>query len=127
MENIAENVTMLYNKATQYSKSSLELLQLKTIDKVSDVLSSLSFVLSIVILLAMFTLFITLGLAFFIGQLLDNIAFGFFVVSLFYLVLGWIVYLFRKKLILVPVGNLIISKFFEKDELEQQENLLRDN
>ncbi len=127
MENIAENATLLFKRVTQYSKSSLELLQLKTIDKVSDVLSSLSLVFCMIILLAMFTLFITIGFGFLIGQLLNNTALGFFAVSLFYLLLALIVYVFRTKLIIIPVGNLIISKFIDKEDLEQKEDLLKDN
>ena len=50
MENIASNVELLYKKAEQYSKTSLELLKLHTIEKTSDVISSLTVVISISII-----------------------------------------------------------------------------
>lgn len=50
MENIAENVELLYEKAEQYSKTSFKLLQLTTIEKTSDVISSLSVIIVISIL-----------------------------------------------------------------------------
>ena len=116
MKNIAENVELLYKKAEKYSKTSFELLQLKTIDKTSDVISSLSVVIAISILLAMFTLFMNIGISLFIGHLLNNYALGFFLISGFYFMLGIIFYVFRKNLIKIPIDNLIVSIFLKDEE-----------
>jgi hypothetical protein len=116
MENIATNIELLYKKAEQYSKTSFELLQLNTIDKISDVISSLSVVISISIIVAMFTLFINIGISLYIGKLLNDYAMGFFLVSGFYFIVAIIVYLFRKTLIKIPIDNLIVSKLL-KDKI----------
>jgi hypothetical protein len=116
MENIATNIELLYKKAEQYSKTSFELLQLNTIDKISDVISSLSVVISISIIVAMFTLFINIGISLYIGKLLNDYAMGFFLVSGFYFIVAIIVYLFRKSLIKIPIDNLIVSKLL-KDKI----------
>ena len=60
MENIATDIELLYNKAEKYTKTSFELLQLNTIDKTSDVISSLAVITSMVIIVAMFILFINI-------------------------------------------------------------------
>ena len=114
MENIASNVELLYKKAEQYSKTSLELLKLHTIEKPSDVISSLTVVISISIIVGMFTLFVNIGISFFIGNLLGNNALGFFIVSGFYLILGIVVFIFRKSLIKIPIDNLIVSKLLKE-------------
>ena len=114
MENIATNIELLYKKAEQYSKTSFELLQLNTIDKISDVISSLSVVISISIIVAMFTLFINIGISLYIGKLLNDYAMGFFLVSGFYFIVAIIVYLFRKSLIKIPIDNLIVSKLLKE-------------
>jgi hypothetical protein len=116
MENIATNIELLYKKAEQYSKTSFELLQLNTIDKISDVISSLSVVISISIIVAMFTLFINIGISLYIGKLLNDYAMGFFLVSGFYFIVAIVVYLFRKSLIKIPIDNLIVSKLL-KDKI----------
>ena len=116
MENIATNIELLYKKAEQYSKTSFELLQLNTINKISDVISSLSVVISISIIVAMFTLFINIGISLYIGKLLNDYAMGFFLVSGFYFIVAIIVYLFRKSLIKIPIDNLIVSKLL-KDKI----------
>ncbi|WP_288984130.1 hypothetical protein [uncultured Flavobacterium sp.] len=123
MKNIAENVELLYKKAEKYSKTSFELLQLKTIDKTSDVISSLSVVIAISILLAMFTLFMNIGISLFIGHLLNNYALGFFLISGFYFMLGIIFYVFRKKLIKIPIDNLIVSIFLKEEAKNSESDL----
>ena len=116
MENIAENVELLYEKAEQYSKTSFKLLQLTTIEKTSDVISSLSVIIVISILFAMFTLFINIGISLYIGALLKNTALGFFIVSGFYFVLVIAVFIFRKSLIKIPIDNLIVFKLLKEEK-----------
>lgn len=116
MENIATDIELLYNKAEKYTKTSFELLQLNTIDKTSDVISSLAVVTSMVIIVAMFILFINIGISLLIGKLLNDYAMGFFLISGFYFIVAIIVYLFRKSLIKIPIDNLIVSKLL-KDKI----------
>ncbi|WP_395655359.1 hypothetical protein [Flavobacterium sp.] len=122
MENIATNIELLYKKAEQYSKTSFELLQLNTIDKISDVISSLSVVISISIIVAMFTLFINIGISLYIGKLLNDYAMGFFLVSGFYFIVAIVVYLFRKSLIKIPIDNLIVSKLLKDKIIAENES-----
>ena len=122
MENIATDIELLYKKAEQYSKTSFELLQLNTIDKTSDVISSLSVVISISIIVAMFTLFINIAISILIGNLLGNDALGFLIVSGFYFVLGIVFYIFRKTLIKIPIDNLIVSKLLKDKIISEDES-----
>ena len=123
MENLATAVELLYKKAEQYSKTCFELLQLNTIAKISDVLSSLSVIIAIAIVAAMFTLFINVGVSLYIGKLLNDYALGFFIISGFYFVLGIIVLIFRNAIVKIPIDNLIISKFLKSsDKTENSSN-----
>ena len=113
MEDLAKSVDMLYEKAKKYTETSAELLALKTVDKSADVLSSLITIVLIVIVVAMFTLFINVGLSLFIGTLLNEYYLGFIIISAFYLVLALVLYLFKDKFIKIPVTNLIIVKLLK--------------
>lgn len=117
MENIAENIELLYQKVEKYSKTSFELLQLSTIDKTSDILSSLAVVIVLSILSAMFTIFLNIGISLYLGDLLHNYVLGFIIVAVCYLLIGIIIYFFRKSLIKTPIDNLIVSKLL-KDNTE---------
>jgi hypothetical protein len=123
MENIAKNIELLYEKAEQYSKTSFKLVQLATIEKTSDVISSLAVIITISILFVMFTLFINIGMGLYIGALLKNTALGFFIVSGFYFLLVVAVFIFRKSLIKIPIDNLIIFKLLREEKvLNSEEN-----
>lgn len=113
MENIAENIEKLYEKAERYSKTTYELVRLNTIDKTSDIISSLAIVITILVIAAVFTLFINIGIALWIGQALNSNALGFFIVSGFYIIVGIIVFLKRNELIKIPLDNLIVSKLLK--------------
>lgn len=122
MENIATDIELLYNKAEKYTKTSFELLQLNTIDKTSDVISSLAVVTSMVIIVAIFILFINIGISLLIGKLLNDYAMGFFLISLFYFIVALIVFVFRKTLIKIPIDNLIVSKLLKDKIIAENES-----
>lgn len=109
MENIATNIEKLYEKAENYTKTSIELVKLQAIDKTSEIISSLAVVISIAFIVAIFTLFLNIGVAIWIGDALDNMALGFLIVSGFYAVVGLIIFVGRKSLIRVPIDNLIVG------------------
>lgn len=122
MENIATDIELLYNKAEKYTKTSFELLQLNTIDKTSDVISSLAVVTSMVIIVAIFILFINIGISLLIGKLLNDYAMGFFLISGFYFIVALIVFVFRKTLIKIPIDNLIVSKLLKDKIIAENES-----
>jgi high-affinity Fe2+/Pb2+ permease len=115
MENIVKNIELLYQKVETYSKSSFELLQLKTLDKATDLLSSLAVVCVLSILLTMFTLILTIGISLYLGSILNNNYLGFICVSGGYLVVLIILYIFRKSLIKIPIRYYILSKSFNDE------------
>ena len=92
-----------------YSNIRLELIKLKTIEKVavtgsylfSNLLPSLAFVISVV--------FLSAAMAFYLSQQLASIIWGFTLVGLFYILLAVVLFLLKKKLLGTPVKNKIIS------------------
>ncbi len=123
MDNIATNIEMLYQKAKEYTETSIELLRLNAIDKTADIVSSLFARLALIMLVAMFTLFINIALSLFIGQLLNEMYLGFLIVSGFYLILAVIVFYFNDKLLKIPITNLVIAKLLKtKDKKHNQKN-----
>jgi hypothetical protein len=117
MEALNENIEILYKKTVQYSKTSFELLKLHTIEKTAVVISSMTILISIAFIFGMFLIFATIGISLYIGNILENNALGFVLVSGFYFILGIMVYVFRKCLIKIPVENLIISKLLKEDKI----------
>lgn len=108
MEDNTRLLETLLERATEYGKTSFELVKLKTLDKTTDVVSSLVPHSVVVMLIASFMLFLNLGLAFWLGELLGKTFYGFFVVAAFYILAGIVVHFFMHKWIKRLVGNYFI-------------------
>ena len=113
MDNIATNIDLLYQKAKEYTETSLELYKLNAIDKTADLVSSLFARLSLFTVVAMFSLFLNIALSLYLGKILGEMYLGFLIVSGIYLVLSIAIYFLSYKLIKVPVTDLIISKLLK--------------
>jgi hypothetical protein len=113
VEHTVDSIEILYEKARKYTETSLDLLALHTVDKTADMLSSLTSRVFIALAVAMFTLFINIGISLFIGKLLNEYYLGFFIVSAFYFIIACVLYFFKDKLIETPIANLIIAKLLK--------------
>ncbi|MEC4005719.1 hypothetical protein OX283_013695 [Flavobacterium sp. SUN052] len=122
MENVVDNIEKLYTKAEKYSKTSIELIKLNAIDKTSDIISSLAVVITISLIVAMFTLFVNIGISLLIGKMLNDYYLGFFIVSGFYVFFGIVIYCFRTTFIKIPIDNLIVSKLLKDKEYPKKDS-----
>jgi hypothetical protein len=103
----------LIESATDYGKTSIELVKLKAVDKTSDVVSTLIPYSLIFFLIAAFMLFFNLGLAFWIGEMLGKIFYGFFIVAAFYLLIMGVVYFFMNKWLKKVITNFVIKQLLK--------------
>ncbi len=109
MEDNAKLIEELLERATEYGKSSYELIKLKTLDKTSDIVSSFIPHSVVFILFASFLLFFNLGLAFWLGIILGQIFFGFFVVAAFYGIVAIVIHFFMHNWLKKIICNYIIK------------------
>jgi len=109
MEDNAKLLESLLERATEYGKTSFELVKLKTLDKTTDVVSSLVPHSVVFILFASFMLFLNLGLALWLGDILGKTFYGFFAVAAFYILAGIVIHFFMHKWIKKLVGNYFIK------------------
>ena len=117
MNDITTPIEALFERAENYSKTSLELLRLNAIDKSADLASSFTVQFVIIMVVALFTLVINIGVALWLGELLGKPYYGFFAAAIFYALVGILLYLFRKEWIKTPVSNSIIAQLM-KQKLE---------
>lgn len=110
MESPAEIIESLFEKAVDYGKTSLRLVKLKTLSKTSDVVSSLLSHLVVLIFAMSFMLFLSLGLAIWIGEMLGKTFYGFLVVAAFYGLAGIFIHLFLHKWL----KKLVSDQFIEQ-------------
>ena len=99
----------LIERATDYGKTSYELAKLKTIDKASDIASSILPRWLVLVLCVTFMLFLNVGLALWIGELMGKTYFGFFIVAAFYAFMALIVNVFLHNWLKSIARNCIIK------------------
>ncbi|KQO33186.1 hypothetical protein ASF10_19115 [Flavobacterium sp. Leaf82] len=113
----------LYEKAENYTKTSLELLKLKTVSAVADVLSTLTSRIAVGAVVAFFTLFLNIGISLWLGKVLGEYYYGFFIVALFYLIVAVLMHTLQHKIIKTPIGNMIISSILKETKKDIKTDL----
>ena len=99
----------LWEKAEDFGKTSLELLKLKSIDKSSDVVSTILPYMVVIIFIIIFLVFINLGIAIWLGKIWGSLFLGFFAVAAFYLLCGIITHFLLHDKIKERVRNTVIK------------------
>ncbi len=110
IEDIVDSIESLLESATDYGKTSYDLVKLKTIYKTSDVVSSLIPHAVVFLILMSFLLFLNLGVAFWLSKILGNLFYGFFVVAAFYGIIGIVVHFFMRNGIKKKISDYIIKQ-----------------
>jgi len=106
-ENVLES---LLEKVSDYGHTSLELAKLKTLDTTASVVSSLAFYTIALAILLVFMITLNIGLGLWVGELLGKFYLGFFIVTLFYGIAGFILYYFLETPIKKRIHNIVIHK-----------------
>lgn len=90
MENNPHILDPLMEKLEKYGKSSIELVQLKVIEKVAKFAAIVYANVVLTIILVLFVCFSNIGISIWVGTLLGEMYLGFFCVAGFYGILGLI-------------------------------------
>jgi hypothetical protein len=117
-----QNSETLFDKVENYVKSSVDLFKLQLIDKSSDLISSLVAKVAIVLIVSMFLFFINIGIAIWIGEILNSLSLGFIIISGFYLITSILIYFYRNVFIKKPITNMIIKHLTKSIDLDKFAN-----
>jgi len=109
MEDNTKLIESLLERTAEYGKASFELVKLKALDKTSDAVSSLIPHAVVLALAAIFMLFLNLGLAFWLGEILGRTFYGFFVIAAFYGITGIVLHFFMHEPFKKLIGNYFIK------------------
>ncbi len=110
MENQTNSIESLVERLRNYGETRLELVKLKAINKSSGFVSVVVTYLVMVIILVCCFLFINIGIALLLGELLGKSYYGFFIVAVFYAVTGMILFKLKDKWIKTPVINMMLKE-----------------
>lgn len=99
----------LLERAEDYTKTSIELIKLKAIDKISDGASSAASKVVALFFFISFFLMLSVGLSLLIGELLGKAWYGFMVMAGLYGILFAVLFFVKHNWLKTIVGNSIIK------------------
>jgi hypothetical protein len=106
-----ENIlSSLIDSVEEYGKTSFELFKLKRLDKASDIAGTVISRIAAIIAFVTFLLMASFGAAFWLGDVLGRMWYGFFVVAAFYGLLGLLVYFVMHKGLKKILTDMIIHQ-----------------
>ncbi|RYY82875.1 MAG: hypothetical protein EOO15_22280 [Chitinophagaceae bacterium] len=113
MEELKSKTGTLTQSVSDYLDTYYKLALVTLTQKATNVTSGLVAGLSAFILLIFILFFLGMGLAWWLGNLLDSTAAGFFIVGGFFIVLMVVIVLLRKKLLFPILKKAILKKIYE--------------
>lgn len=117
-----EALEELFDKVENYSKTSFALYKLQLIDKSSSLLSIVLVYIAIIVFMLFFISFINIALALFIGQWIGDYYLGFLIVSVFYLIVGGLIYWNKNKLSAYFSESVLLKLLLPKNWNYEKEN-----
>lgn len=97
MEDYTRLFETLLERVTDYFKTTVELVKLKAVEKITDLISSLISNAFIIGMICSALLFLNVGLSLWLGEILGNMYFGFLTVGAFHILLAIVFRLFIYK------------------------------
>jgi len=110
METPESLIELLYEKIEEYGITTYELAKLKLLKTTAQVLPSLLSSLIVVLVISAFIFFLSIGIAILLGEWLGKLYYGFFIIAVFYFVVGIVMHFYLHKWIKKPVANIIIKQ-----------------
>ena len=101
------------NAAIDYAETYYKLALVKLHQKTADVSSATFFGIMVLVLAAFIFLFIGIAGGIYLGTLVNNPALGFLLITVVYILLLFLFFITRKKLIFPFIKNLIVNIIYE--------------
>lgn len=114
-----EKIEELIENLKQYSTTTIEVFKLEATVQSSVMVSQLVSKVVIGLLVLFFAFFLSLGICFFLSELFGNNYMGFAMVAGFYLLLGIIFIIGRKKLLVKPIRERMIQEMLQSNKTDK--------
>jgi hypothetical protein len=108
-----EKIEELITNLKSYTISTIELVQLEAAQHASSIIAKVASGLIVWVVIIFFAFFLSIGLSFYLSELLDNKYLGFGIVAAAYLLLGLILIIGRRKLLMRPIRDKFIREIFQ--------------
>lgn len=112
----SNNIEELTDHLKDYIQTNIDIVKLEASGRLATLSSAIISSVIIGLIVNLFIIFLSIGAGFYFGTLLGDTFTGFFVVAGIYLLLFLILYFSRKKLLINPIRNAIVSTLLDDDD-----------
>lgn len=116
MEKTLEQVEELVDTLHQYVNNRFEGAKLTAIEKASEAAADVTASILSGLVWFLFLIFLGIGLAYFLNEVLDSMGWSYMCIALFYFVLGILFWRLRSHFFQVPIMNRMIQKLNKEHE-----------
>jgi hypothetical protein len=113
MEASNGSAELLFESLETYSKTTFELAKLKALEALSKGIAALFARMGVVVMLLLFVVLLSIGVAMLLGDLLGKPYYGFFIVAGFYLIATLLSHFFLYQWIKAPIGHILINQVLQ--------------
>ena len=113
MEDGNSIIEPLIERIESFGQTSFELIKLKTVGKTTELVSNFTSRLLAISFFIFCLLIASIGLALFIGNLLEKMAYGFFIIAAAYGIIGFVLYFISHQKVKNMIGNSIVKQIFQ--------------
>ncbi|MDZ4752287.1 MAG: hypothetical protein SGI87_11770 [Flavobacteriales bacterium] len=114
MEKTMDGLEPLLQRVEEFGRTNLELFKLNAISQTTEVVSNVVSRGTVVLVVSLFLVFGSIGVALWLGELLGKSYLGFFCVAGFYIVLGGVLYFLLHPWIKRMISNSLIVALLKK-------------
>lgn len=102
-------VKELLDKTVEYAETNIDLIKLKLINKSSSITSALLAYIIIAVFVFMFFMLLSIGVAIWIGKIIGETYYGFFITGGIFLLLIIVLYTLRNRWLKIPIANSLLQ------------------
>ncbi|MEN9569363.1 MAG: hypothetical protein RL172_594 [Bacteroidota bacterium] len=119
MEAIFKKIETLGAHVKEYADNRLAEVKMGVAEKSSALLARLIAVAIALLVLALFVLFASIAVALVLGKITGELYWGFLIIAGSYLLLGWLLWATKEKLLRLPIMNALLQQLFKEDTDEE--------
>ena len=116
MEKVFDKAEELAGNIKEYVNNRVNGIKLNVAEKTSAVIANLVAGLMAVFIFLLFIIFAGITLSFGLGKWIGEIWIGFLIVTFIYLLLGFVIWKLRKRIIQLPVMNAMLKQLIKVDD-----------
>jgi uncharacterized membrane protein YcjF (UPF0283 family) len=122
MEDTFTKAEELVSEVKEYINIKLDALKLTVAEKISRIAAVIIAGAVVAVAVLFFVIFLSISLAYLLGEIFGSVWLGFLTVAGLYLLIGLIIWSGKRKMIQIPIMNSILAQWNLKEEEEDEED-----